>query len=146
MLDPEVGTVLQALIDGVRPILGGNLIGATEAGIRSNRVKIGNFMLVSVLGALAGLMEAFRINSIDPNIGGGTRITFTAIAAAEQVRGSGRRVEGPGVVLARARSLDVQLAPRGPNRRLRWRWRRGRHLDRRRVRGDSRGQRRRCRS
>ncbi len=62
--------------------VGGNLLGATEAGIRVNRVKIGNFMLVSVLGALAGLMEAFRINSIDPNIGGGTRITFSAIAAA----------------------------------------------------------------
>jgi simple sugar transport system permease protein len=62
--------------------VGGNLHGATEAGIRVNRVKIGNFMLVSVLGAFAGLMEAFRINSIDPNIGGGTRITFTAIAAA----------------------------------------------------------------
>lgn len=62
--------------------VGGNLHGATEAGIRVNRVKIGNFVLVSVLGATAGLMEAFRINSIDPNIGGGTRITFTAIAAA----------------------------------------------------------------
>jgi len=62
--------------------VGGNLHGATEAGIRVNRIKVGNFMLVSVLGALAGLMEAFRINSIDPNIGGGTRITFTAIAAA----------------------------------------------------------------
>jgi simple sugar transport system permease protein len=62
--------------------VGGNLHGATEAGIKANRLKVGNFMLVSVLGALAGLMEAFRINSIDPNIGGGTRITFTAIAAA----------------------------------------------------------------
>jgi simple sugar transport system permease protein len=62
--------------------VGGNLHGATEAGIRVNRIKVGNFILVSVLGAVAGLMEAFRINSIDPNIGGGTRITFTAIAAA----------------------------------------------------------------
>jgi simple sugar transport system permease protein len=62
--------------------VGGNPLGATEAGIRVNRVKVGNFVLVSVLGAFAGLMEAFRINSIDPNIGGGTRITFTAIAAA----------------------------------------------------------------
>lgn len=62
--------------------VGGNLLGATEAGIRVNRLKVGNFMIVSVLGAFAGLMEAFRINSIDPNIGGGTRITFSAIAAA----------------------------------------------------------------
>jgi len=62
--------------------VGGNPLGATEAGINTGRVKIGNFMIISVLGALAGLMEAFRIHSIDPNIGGGTRVTFTAIAAA----------------------------------------------------------------
>jgi simple sugar transport system permease protein len=62
--------------------VGGNLLGATEAGIRATRIKIGNFMIASTLGAFAGLLEAFRINSIDPNIGGGTRITFAAIAAA----------------------------------------------------------------
>jgi simple sugar transport system permease protein len=62
--------------------VGGNPLGATEAGIRATRVKIGNFMIASLLGGFAGLLEAFRINSIDPNIGGGTRITFTAIAAA----------------------------------------------------------------
>jgi simple sugar transport system permease protein len=62
--------------------VGGNLIGATESGIRVNRIKIGNFMMASMLGALAGLLEAFRINSIDPNIGGGTALTFTAISAA----------------------------------------------------------------
>jgi simple sugar transport system permease protein len=62
--------------------VGGNLVGAAEAGIRVNRVKIGNFMIASALGGFAGILEAFRINSIDPNIGGGTRITFTAIAAA----------------------------------------------------------------
>ena len=62
--------------------VGGNLIGATEAGIRVNRIKIGNFMMAAMLGALAGLLEAFRINSIDPNIGGGTALVFTAISAA----------------------------------------------------------------
>jgi len=77
--------------------VGGNLLGATEAGIRANRIKVGNFMLVSVLGAFAGLMEAFRINSIDPNIGGGTRITFTAIAAA--VIGGTALAGGSGTVI-----------------------------------------------
>jgi simple sugar transport system permease protein len=77
--------------------VGGNLLGATEAGIRANRIKVGNFMLASVLGALAGLMEAFRINSIDPNIGGGTRITFTAIAAA--VIGGTALAGGSGTVI-----------------------------------------------
>ncbi|SNT60425.1 simple sugar transport system permease protein [Asanoa hainanensis] len=77
--------------------VGGNMLGATEAGIRVNRVKVGNFMLVSTLGAFAGLMEAFRINSIDPNIGGGTRITFTAIAAA--VIGGTALAGGSGTVI-----------------------------------------------
>jgi simple sugar transport system permease protein len=62
--------------------VGGNLLGATEAGIRVNRIKIGNFMITSVLGAFAGIMEAFRVNTIDPNLGGGTGVTFTAISAA----------------------------------------------------------------
>jgi simple sugar transport system permease protein len=62
--------------------VGGNLLGASEAGIAVHRIKIGNFMITSVLGGFAGLLEAFRINSIDPNIGGGTRVTFMAIAAA----------------------------------------------------------------
>jgi len=62
--------------------VGGNLLGATEAGIRAGRIKIGNFMMISTLGGFAGIMEAFRINTIDPNIGGGTGLMFTAVAAA----------------------------------------------------------------
>jgi simple sugar transport system permease protein len=77
--------------------VGGNLIGATEAGIRVNRIKIGNFMMASMLGALAGLLEAFRINSIDPNIGGGTALTFTAISAA--VIGGTALAGGSGTVI-----------------------------------------------
>jgi simple sugar transport system permease protein len=77
--------------------VGGNPLGATEAGINANRIKIGNFMVISVLGGLAGLMEAFRIHSIDPNIGGGTRVTFTAIAAA--VIGGTALAGGSGTVI-----------------------------------------------
>jgi simple sugar transport system permease protein len=77
--------------------VGGNLIGATEAGIRVHRIKIGNFMIASMLGALAGLLEAFRINSIDPNIGGGTALTFTAISAA--VIGGTALAGGSGTVI-----------------------------------------------
>ncbi|MEU4693843.1 ABC transporter permease [Actinoplanes sp. NPDC023714] len=62
--------------------VGGNPLGATEAGIRASRIKIGNFMVTSTLGGLVGIMEAFRINTIDPNIGGGTTLTFYAISAA----------------------------------------------------------------
>jgi simple sugar transport system permease protein len=61
--------------------VGGNLVGAREAGIRSGRIKIGNFMICSCLGGFAGIIEAFRIDSIDPTAGG-TGIMFAAVAAA----------------------------------------------------------------
>jgi simple sugar transport system permease protein len=76
---------------------GGNLVGAMEAGIRVNRIKIGNFMIASVLGAFAGILEAFRVNTIDPNLGGGTGITFTAISAA--VIGGTALAGGSGTVI-----------------------------------------------
>ena len=76
---------------------GGNLLGATEAGIRSGRIKICNFMMLSVLGGLVGIMEAFRINTIDPNIGGGTQIMFIAVSAA--VIGGTALAGGSGTVL-----------------------------------------------
>src|SRR5206468_916395 len=60
---------------------GGNLIGAAEVGVKTGRIKIGNFILCSVLGGLAGTLDAFRIGSIDP-LAGGTEIMFMAIASA----------------------------------------------------------------
>lgn len=60
---------------------GGNFIGAREAGIKVDRVKIGNFMLCSALGGFAGVIEAMRIDSIDPTAGGAD-IMFLAISAA----------------------------------------------------------------
>ena len=77
--------------------VGGNLLGATEAGIRATRIKIGNFMITSVLGAFAGIMEAFRVNTIDPNLGGGTGVTFAAISAA--VIGGTALAGGSGTVI-----------------------------------------------
>ncbi|MEV1238671.1 ABC transporter permease [Nonomuraea sp. NPDC050022] len=62
--------------------VGGNPLGASEAGVRTGRIKIGNFMIGGTLGAFAGLIEAFRIHTIDPNIGGGTGLMFTAVSAA----------------------------------------------------------------
>jgi simple sugar transport system permease protein len=61
--------------------VGGNLVGASEAGIRAGRIKIGNFMITSVLGAFAGILEAFRTHSIDTNAGG-DHLMFLAVAAA----------------------------------------------------------------
>src|SRR2546423_5554895 len=42
--------------------VGGNLLGAREAGIKVNRIKIGNFMMASSLAGLAGILEAFKNN------------------------------------------------------------------------------------
>jgi simple sugar transport system permease protein len=60
---------------------GGNLLGASEAGVSINRVKIGNFMLAAMLGGLSGILGAFRVDSIDPS-SGGTGIMFSAVAGA----------------------------------------------------------------
>jgi simple sugar transport system permease protein len=60
---------------------GGNLIGSKEVGIKTGRVKIGNFVICSLLGGLAGILDSFRIGSIDP-LAGGTDIMFMAIASA----------------------------------------------------------------
>ena len=60
---------------------GSNLLGASETGVNVNRVKIGNFMLCSVFGGFAGILEGFRITSIDP-LAGGTNIMFFAVAGA----------------------------------------------------------------
>lgn len=60
---------------------GGNPTGAAEVGIKIRVVKTGNFILCSALGGFAGILDAFRIGSIDP-LAGGTEIMFAAIAAA----------------------------------------------------------------
>ena len=60
---------------------GGNLVGAQEAGVKVSRIKIGNFILCSVLGGFAGLLDALRIESIDP-LAGGPNIMFAAVSAA----------------------------------------------------------------
>ena len=45
---------------------GGNPLGAREAGVSIARIKIGNFILCGILGGFVGIIESFRINSIDP--------------------------------------------------------------------------------
>ena len=60
---------------------GGNLNGAREAGVRIDRIKIGNFVLCAMMGGLAGILEAFRIQSIDP-LSGGAAVMFLGVSAA----------------------------------------------------------------
>jgi simple sugar transport system permease protein len=61
--------------------VGGNQLGAREAGIHVARVKYAAFMITGVLGALVGLQNAFYSNTIDPNAGG-YQPMFYAVAAA----------------------------------------------------------------
>jgi simple sugar transport system permease protein len=61
--------------------VGGNFIGAREAGVRVNKIKIGNFIMCSMLGGFVGIMEGIRINSIHP-LAGGADYTFIPVAAA----------------------------------------------------------------
>lgn len=61
--------------------VGGNLQGATEAGIKVNFIKIRNFVVCSMLAGFAGILTAFHIGSITP-LAGGTQIMFMCIASA----------------------------------------------------------------
>ena len=92
-----VHTVLRLTPWGLHTVAGGgNPLGAREAGVRVNYVKIGNFMLCSVLAGLTGILEAFQIDSIDPLAGGNT-IMFQAISAA--VIGGTALAGGSGTVI-----------------------------------------------
>ena len=83
---------------------GGNLIGASESGVNVRRVKIGNFVICSTLGALAGILEATRITSIQP-LQGGTQVMFYAVAAA--VIGGTSLFGGSGTVIGAALGVLV---------------------------------------
>ncbi len=76
--------------------VGGNLLGSAESGINVPRIKIGNFILTSVLAGLAGILEAARIGSIDP-LAGGTNMMFLAVAAS--VIGGTSLMGGAGTII-----------------------------------------------
>jgi simple sugar transport system permease protein len=76
--------------------VGGNLLGAREAGIRVNRIKIGNFMMASSLAALAGILEAFKNNIIDPSAG---NLPVLLVALAGVVIGGTSMQGGSGTML-----------------------------------------------
>jgi simple sugar transport system permease protein len=60
---------------------GANPLGSSEAGIRVSRLKLGNFIVAATLAGFTGILEGFRITSIDP-LAGGNQIMFLAVAAA----------------------------------------------------------------
>lgn len=90
-------TVLRRTRWGLHTIAAGaNPTGASEAGIRIDRLKIGNFMISAVLSGFTGILESFRISSIDPQAGGNS-IMFLAVAAG--VIGGTPLAGGSGTIL-----------------------------------------------
>jgi simple sugar transport system permease protein len=83
---------------------GGNLIGASESGVNVRRIKVGNFVICSTLGALAGILEGVRLTSIQP-LQGGTSIMFYAVAAA--VIGGTSLFGGSGTIIGAALGVLV---------------------------------------
>jgi simple sugar transport system permease protein len=76
--------------------VGGNQLGAREAGVNSARIKYGNFMITAVLGAFVGLQVAFQTSVIDPG-SGGYQPMFYSIAAA--VIGGTAMLGGSGTII-----------------------------------------------
>jgi simple sugar transport system permease protein len=63
--------------------VGGNPLGAAEAGVNVARIKYGNFMLCALLGGLTGIMIGFETGVIDTFSGGAGYVAmFYGVAAA----------------------------------------------------------------
>jgi simple sugar transport system permease protein len=76
--------------------VGGNQLGAREAGIHVNRIKYGNFMLTGVLGSLVGLQQMYFTNNIAPTAGS-YQWMFYAVTAA--VIGGTAMLGGSGTII-----------------------------------------------
>jgi simple sugar transport system permease protein len=61
--------------------VGGNQLGAREAGINVARIKYGNFMITALLGGFVGLQIAFQTSIIDPSAGQFLPMFYSVAAA-----------------------------------------------------------------
>jgi simple sugar transport system permease protein len=60
---------------------GSNIVGAREIGVRTDRIKVYNFMIAGGFAAFAGIVNTTQFASADP-LAGGPFLTLQAIAAA----------------------------------------------------------------
>jgi simple sugar transport system permease protein len=60
---------------------GSNLVGAREIGVRTDRIKVYNFMIAGGFAGFAGILNTCQFSSADP-AAGGPFLTLQAIAAA----------------------------------------------------------------
>ena len=61
--------------------VGGNLLGAREAGIHVGRIKYGNFMVTALLGSLVGLQQMYYTSNITTTAGSYTWMFYAVTAA-----------------------------------------------------------------
>jgi simple sugar transport system permease protein len=61
---------------------GGNRLGAAEAGIRTRRIMMRNFMLAAGLAGFTGILEAVRVTTATPDPSGSNVFQLQVIAAA----------------------------------------------------------------
>jgi simple sugar transport system permease protein len=62
--------------------VGGNKLGAAEAGIKVRGVVIRNFVVCSVFAGFVGILEAVRSSSVTPDTAGASETMFRAVSAA----------------------------------------------------------------
>ena len=62
--------------------VGGNRLGAREAGINVRLTVIRNFILCSIFAGLVGVLEATRAGSVTPDTAGASESMFRAVSAA----------------------------------------------------------------
>ncbi len=62
--------------------VGSNKLAAAEAGVRVRLVMIRNFILCATAGGFAGILEAVRATSLQPDVAGANEILFKGISAA----------------------------------------------------------------
>jgi simple sugar transport system permease protein len=62
--------------------VGGNKLGAKEAGINVRLTVIRNFILCSILAGFVGVLEATRAGSVTPDTAGASESMFRAVSAA----------------------------------------------------------------
>jgi simple sugar transport system permease protein len=62
--------------------VGGNKLGAAEAGVRVRSIVIRNFIMCSIFAGLVGILEANRSASVTPDTAGASESMFRAVSAA----------------------------------------------------------------
>jgi simple sugar transport system permease protein len=78
-----VQVVLSATRWGMYTVaVGGNKLGAAEAGVKVRSIVIRNFIMCSVFAGLVGILDATRTDSVSPDTAGASETMFRAVSAA----------------------------------------------------------------